>query len=66
MRSLRRRVAERLLASGTEMAFDGRHIARGIARTGTRTADDPALAQALFLVELVSRVKVRIGLLILP
>jgi hypothetical protein len=64
--ALRQRIGERLLTSGAEMAFDRQHIARGIARTGTRAADDPVLAQALLLVQLISRVKVKLGLLILP
>jgi hypothetical protein len=69
VRTLRQRVGERLLASGAEMAFDHRHIASGIGRSRTRTAgedDDPVLAQALFLVDMLGRIKVRLGLLIMP
>ena len=67
MRSLRQRVGERLLASGTEMAFDREHIARGIAGSTTRTTgpyDDAIIAQTLFPVQLISSVKVRLGLLL--
>jgi hypothetical protein len=60
-------VGERLLASGTEMAFDGAHIARGIAGSASRTTgryDDAIIAQTLVLVQLISNVKVRLGLLL--
>jgi hypothetical protein len=65
--SLRQRIGERLLASGTEMAFDREHIARGIAGSGTRTTgphDDAIVEQALLVVQWISRVKVRLGLLL--
>jgi hypothetical protein len=69
VRALRQRVGERLLASGARMAFDHRHISNGVARGGTRTVgphDDAVLAQALFLVDMLGRTKVRLGLLIMP
>jgi hypothetical protein len=51
------------------MAFDRRTIAEGIARDRARTAapyDDAVVAQALFLIEILSRLKIRLGLLIMP
>jgi hypothetical protein len=62
-------VGERLLADGADLAFDHRRICGGIARSGARAGartDDPVLAQALFLVELLARIKLRLGLFILP
>ena len=65
--SLRRRLGEHLLASGTEMAFDRQHIARGLASAGRRAAlDDPVVARTLALVQAISRIKVKAGLLLLP
>jgi uncharacterized membrane protein YjjP (DUF1212 family) len=64
MRSLRQRVGERLLASGAEMAFDGQHIARSARAAGSY--DEVTVAQALALIRLLSRIKVRLGLLIMP
>jgi len=68
VQSLRRRIGEHLLASGTEMAFDHAYTTRGIARSTTRTTGpygDAIVAQTLFLVQLISRVKVRLGLMLL-
>jgi hypothetical protein len=59
-------VGERLLASGTEMAFDRQQIVHGIATRSSGPYDEALAAQALFLVQLISRLKVRLGLLILP
>jgi hypothetical protein len=47
------------------MAFDHEEIRRGIARGG-RGYDADLAAQAMFLVHLLSRIKVRLGLLLLP
>lgn len=69
MRTLLQRISERLLVSGTEMAFDHRQIAQGIARGGHRAGgpyDDAIAAQALFLVNLLSRLKIRLGLFLMP
>jgi len=69
VRALRQRISDRLLTSGTEMAFDHRQISTGIARARTRPVsshDEAGAAQALFLIELVSRLKIRLGLFLMP
>jgi hypothetical protein len=45
------------------MAFDHRQIARG---TLTAGYESPVTTQALFFISLVSRLKIRLGLFLLP
>jgi hypothetical protein len=66
MRLLRQRIGERLIGSGAEMAFDSQHIARGVRTARPHPYDDAMVSQVLFLVDLVGRIKVRLGLLIMP
>jgi hypothetical protein len=66
VRLLRQQVGQRLLASGTEMAFDRQKIVHEIATRSPGRYDEALVAQTLFLVQLISRLKVRLGLLILP
>jgi hypothetical protein len=49
------------------MAFEGEAIRRGIARGGApaRRYDADLAAEAMFLVQLLSRVKIRLGLFLL-
>jgi hypothetical protein len=65
MTSLRRRVSERLLESGARMALDRQEMWRKSQRRGARTLSNADL-QLLFMLDVVSATKIRLGMIIMP
>jgi hypothetical protein len=65
VRSLRRRISTRLLESGTNLALDRREMWTRARQSSTRPLD-PGFVQVMGTLELLSAVKIRLGMLIMP
>jgi len=65
MTALRRKVSDRLLEAGATMGLDCQEMWRKSQREGARTLSTGDL-HVLFLLDLVSTIKIRLGMIIMP
>lgn len=65
MRSLRRALAEKLVESGTRLALDRQEMLRSASRAGIRSLDARS-NQILFLTDVLSSAKIKLGFLLMP
>ena len=69
MRSLRQRLSNHLLEAGANIAFDCQQMCRGLQRSDLRVRnprDVEKLAQVLWLLDVVSRTAIRLGMIVMP
>jgi hypothetical protein len=69
VRSLRQRFSDCLLQAGENIAFDRQEMCRGLQRSDVRTRnprDVENLAQVLWLLDVVSRAAIRLGMIVMP